>query len=361
MIEIDGSIGEGGGQILRTAIAISTIIKEPIKIYNIRAKRKPPGIKLQHLIGIRTVAKLTNAEVEGAKIGSKTIIFEPKQIKINTLRANIATAGSISLILQAILPTLAFSPFKSKVEITGGTDVKWSPLIDYMRYVFLRQLKKMGYQIEIEIIRRGHYPKGGGMIRVYTTPVRKLTPIREIELGEIKKVKGISHCVKLPRHVSERQAQAAERLLKLRGYDKIEIEREWYRRDRDPHLGPGSGIVLWTETDTNAILGADELGERGKRAEIVGKNVAKRLIQEIERGAPIDKHLCDMLPIYIAIADGTSVIITSKIESHAETTIKLLEKILDVKFSIEPYSMNRMKISVKGMGLLNKEITSYGR
>jgi len=356
MIEIDGSMGEGGGQILRTAIAISALTGIKVKIFNIRAKRKPPGLKTQHLYGVKAMAEISDAEVEGLRIGSTEITFKPRRVLSGDLKVEIPTAGSIPLIIQAIMPPLAFASEKTKVEITGGTDVKWSPLIDYMRFVFIPHVRKMGYNVEIKLIRRGHYPRGGGRIILYAIPVEKLKPLVENERGYVKRIRGISHCVKLPRHVSERQAKAAEKYLRKYGFTDIIIDQEWYPPEKDPHLGPGSGIVLWTETSKRAIIGADELGEKGKRAEIVGGNAAKKLIEEIECDAPVDRHLSDMLPIYMALADGYSEIVTTGVTSHTDTIIQLLEKMLDIKFHKEMDSRGRGIISVKGLGFKNKHL-----
>jgi len=354
IIEIDGSMGEGGGQVLRTAIALSALSMKPIKIYNIRAKRSNPGLRPQHLTGIKMLVKITDAEVQGLYVNSTSIAFSPKQCKSGKFEFNIGTAGSISLVLQTILPVMAFAPRKTELKIIGGTDVRWSPPIDYMKNVFIKYLEKMGYKVEIEIIRRGHYPKGGGIVRVITHPVKKLKPIEIMELGEIIKIEGISHCVKLPRHVAERQRKAAIEVLRSAGYTNIEIKSEWYEPAKDRHLGPGSGIVLWAISDRGAILGSDALGERGKRAEQVGREAAHKLLEEIRGGAPIDSHVGDMLPPYMAVAEGTSRITVSKLTLHAKTSIEVVERILGVKFDIK--ENRNAKVSVKGLGITNKYI-----
>jgi len=353
IIEIDGSIGEGGGQVLRTAIALSALSMKPVKIYNIRAKRPNPGLRPQHMEGVRALATLTRAKVEGLKPGSTTLTFHPKTRASGKIKVNIGTAGSISLVLQAILPALAFSPEKTEIEITGGTDVKWSPPIDYIKHVFLPHLTRMGYHVEVHVLRRGHYPKGGGKVRVIAKPVRKINPIRAVELGEIVKIEGISHCVRLPRHVAERQANAARSFLEKAGFTNVNIGVEWYKPEEDRHLGPGSGIVLWASSNRGAILGSDALGERGKRAENVGVEAARKLVSEISKRAPIDRHLGDMLPPYMAIASGLSEILVTELTLHAETNIAIIEKILGVKFQVEKHRNGRAKIKVHGLGLIN--------
>lgn len=347
-------MGEGGGQVLRTAIALSALSMKPVKVYNIRAKRSNPGLRPQHLTGIKMLAKIANAEVQGLYVNSMTITFNPKQCQAGKFEFNIGTAGSISLILQTVLPVLAFAPGKTELKIIGGTDVKWSPPIDYMKNIFIKYLEKMSYKVKIEVIRRGHYPRGGGIVRVTTQPVKKLKPINITERGEIIKIKGISHCVKLPRHVAERQRKAAIEILRKAGYTNIEIETEWYEPSRNKHLGPGSGIVLWAITDKGAIIGADALGERGKRAEEVGREAAQKLLKEINSNAPIDSHIADMLPPYMAVADGKSKIKVSKLTLHAKTNMKVVEKILGVRFDVK--ENHNVNINVEGIGLANKYI-----
>lgn len=351
IIEIDGSMGEGGGQVLRTAIALSALSMKPVRVYNIRAKRSNPGLRPQHLTGIKMLAEITEAEVQGLHVNSMSLTFYPKQHRSGRFKFNIGTAGSISLVLQTILPVLAFTPGKTELKIIGGTDVRWSPPIDYVKNVFTRYLEKMGYKVEIEVARRGHYPRGGGIIRVVTHPIKKLKPIRMTELGEIVKIEGISHCVKLPRHVAERQKRTAIQILRNAGYNNIEIKSEWYEPARDKHLGPGSGIVLWAISDKGAVVGADALGERGKRAEQVGREAAKKLLEEMSSNTPIDRHVGDMLPPYMAIADGKSQIAVSKLTLHAKTNIEVIERILEVEFNVK--EEHKAKVNVKGLGMIN--------
>ncbi|MEM4696403.1 MAG: RNA 3'-terminal phosphate cyclase, partial [Desulfurococcaceae archaeon] len=159
-VVIDGSFGEGGGQILRYALSFSALTLKPVRIFNIRAKRDNPGLRPQHLTAVKALAEITKARVIGDRVGSMELYFEPKTRIGGSYRFDIGTAGSVSLVIQAILPTLLFANRSSRVELTGGTDVAWSPPIDYMRFVFLHNLKLMGIEASIELYRRGHYPRG---------------------------------------------------------------------------------------------------------------------------------------------------------------------------------------------------------
>ncbi len=355
IVEIDGSMLEGGGQIVRSSIALSALVLRPVRIFNIRAKRPNPGLQAQHLTGVKAVAALCSAKLEGAYKGSRELTFIPQRRVAGRFRFDVGTAGSISLVLQALLPAAAFAPGECEFEITGGTDVAWSPPIDYVRYVLVPVLAKMGYRVEVGVLRRGHYPRGGGHVIAKTYPVPFLKPLQELEFGKLVEIRGISHCVKLPKHVAERQAKAAEKCLRDHGIDvPIKIGLEYYEPNRDPHLGPGSGIVLWAISDRGLILGADALGERGKRAEVVGEEAAKKLIQEIERGMAFDKHMGDMLIPYIAIASGTSEIGVSELTLHTKTNIVVTEMILGVKFEVKGDLGERAVIKVKGLGLRNE-------
>lgn len=327
MIKIDGSYGEGGGQILRTSIALSALLGTPVEIYNIRAKRPNPGLQPQHLTGVQAAAALSNAEVEGAYKGSTRLVFKPGEVRCGALNIDIGTAGSISLVIQTLGPILALAPCQIKLTITGGTDVAWAPPIDYMKYVFASFLEKLGASVTIEVVKRGHYPRGGGKVLVHAAPVDSLKPVEAPQFGKLEKIAGVSHAVNLPSHVAERQAKAARETLQSAGLD-AEIKTEV----RNDGLGPGSGIVLWATSDWKNVVGGDSLGERGKPAEAVGREAAEKLISVLKSGASVDPHMADMAVLYMALAEGRSVISTSEWTSHLETNIYVVEKFLPVKF-----------------------------
>ncbi len=353
IIEIDGSQGEGGGQLLRTSTALSALVNKTVKIYNIRAKRSEPGLKPQHATAINALARITQANVTGVKVGSSSITFDPDKPQGGRFKFDIGTAGAISLVLQTLMPCAAFAQSPTELEIRGGTDVAWSPPIDYITNVTLPILMKMGYRSEIVLSRRGHYPRGGGLVRAIIDPIKKLSPLNLTERGEILSVKGISHAVRLPKHVAQRQADSAENRLKKAGFKDVEIKLEWYEKGKDPHLGPGSGIVLWADTDSGSVIGGDALGERGKPAEKVGEEAADKLLKEIERDAPIDSHLGDMLIPYLAVADGRSQIKVTELTLHLLSNIAVTEKILNIKFNVEGKEKESGIVTVEGIKLEN--------
>lgn len=355
MIIIDGSMGEGGGQILRTSLALAALLGREIKIINIRAKRPRPGLQRQHLISVKAVAEITNAEVEGLRLGSTQLIFKPKTIKSGSFRFDIGTAGSVTLVMQAILPVVSFAPGPVTIEIRGGTDVPWSPPVDYMRFVFSKILERFGVKINILVKRRGHYPRGGGIVLLNVpNPPRRLSNVVMIERGEILGVEGLSHAVKLPKHVAERQARSAEAFLRERlGNIPVKIDIEWYSPERDPHRGPGSGIVLWAYT-TNSIIGGDAIGAKGKRAEVVGQEAAQKLYEDLVSGKALDRHASDMVIPFAALSCGESIFSGAKLTMHAWTNLKLVELIVPearIEF-IEGGNLNKpFSVKIKGICL----------
>ena len=332
MLQIDGDYEEGGGQILRSSLALSAITGKPFVIKNIRRKRPKPGLAPQHLNAVNAVAKMTSAKVRGARIGSTEMYFEPGHIKGGKYKIDIGTAGSVGLILQAVLPPALFSDRECEFEIIGGTDVRWSPTADYIMNITLRALREMGGKVEMEIIKRGYYPKGGGRIRVRT----ETSDLKGREFERIEeKIRGVSHCSNLPGHVAERQAREAERILISAGYSaEIDIVTE-------NGISTGSGITLWC-----GWKGGSSLGERGKRAEIVGREAADELISELRVESAFDRHLADQMMVFGAVAGGSTRYTTSEITSHCRSNAYVIEKFLG-----DIISFSRNTIEITGTGL----------
>lgn len=314
MIRIDGSYGEGGGQILRTAIALSCLTGEPVEIYNIRANRPKPGLAAQHLKGIEAAKLISNAEVEGLKIGSTRVIFRPGRLRGGDFRIDIGTAGSVTLILQTVLlPSLA-ADGDTVFHISGGTDVNWSPPVDYVRNVTFRALGEMGARVDIDLIARGYYPKGGGRVTVTISP-SKLEGVNYRRIDET--IRGVSHCSNLPAHVARRQSETAAKLLGSRGYH-AELQTE-VRKD----FSTGSGITLWC-----GFKGGSALGERGKRAEDVGREAAKALLEELSSDAAFDFHLADQIIPFAAVARGKTTFTTSRVTMHLRSNAYVVHRFL---------------------------------
>lgn len=354
-VMIDGSSGEGGGQIVRTVVALSALTMKPVRIINIRAGRSKPGLRRQHIVGIELTGQLVNADITGLKVGNMQVDFTPQERRSGHFRYDIGTAGAMSLVLQAVLPAAVLSPGPIELKITGGTDVPWSPPIDYMQQVFGPMVRNTGPRIDIVVKQRGHYPKGGGQIACKVTPVDQITALNTTEFGELSRIEGISHCVRLPPHVAARQASAAKKLLHRQGIENVSITEETYPKGKDPHLGPGSGIVLWAESEEGVRIGADSLGERGKRAERVGEEAASQLVRELSTGCALDSHLCDILVPYLAVASGKSTVSVTRVTSHLRTNIEVLKQVLGVDISLREETDGSGVLEIRGLGLSLRE------
>lgn len=330
MIEIDGSYLESGGQILRSAISLSAIKKNPCRVFNIRKTRPKPGLQTQHLLGIQALSQLCNGKLEGDYLGSEEIKFYPGDIDRERVSVNIPTAGSISLVLQILIPPTLFAPEPIEIIFNGGaTDTFFSPTIDHFQYIFLKILEKVGVKVEINTLKRGYYPEGGARVEVKIYP-GKLKSLNLTERGEFQKIiaiSGASESLKSKR-VSERQLAGAREIL---GKLKLPIEE---KLKYDDTSCPGSQICLIAEFE-NTVIGVDNLGKLGKRAEDVGKETALELLKEQKSNACLDKHLADQILPYLALAEKKSEVTVSEITNHSKTNIWVIEKFIEGKFKIE--------------------------
>ncbi|MBN2095746.1 MAG: RNA 3'-terminal phosphate cyclase [Candidatus Aenigmarchaeota archaeon] len=325
MIEIDGSYLEGGGQILRTSVALSALTKTPVRIYNIRANRPQAGLKAQHLSAIKAVSMLYNGKLTGDELGSTEITFSPGEMKENHLKISIGTAGSIGLLLQAIILSSVNTEKELIVEVEGGaTFGKWAPSVPYLQNVFLPTIRKFGFRGEIEIIKHGFYPRGGAKAIARISPSKMKG---HIFAHEIKSVSGLSVATENLRgaKVAERQKAGAEELLKgLK--TPIEIKTRYVYSP-----STGTGIDLWSEP---TLLGGNALGEVGKKAEDIGKAAAKTLKELIESKATVDRNLADQILPFMALAEGHSSFLVKDLSNHAKTNIWVIEQFLDRKFKV---------------------------
>lgn len=333
LVEIDGSQKSGSGTILRLAIALAAAKCESLHIYNIRKNRPKQGLKPQHLEAVLTAAKLCSAEVRGAKLGSKELWFIPKRIIAGNFKARIGTAGSIPMLLLAILPICMFAKDTVSLHVkNGGTDVSNSPTINYLRKVFFPALNQMGLQVILNVKKYGYYPKGMGEVIMKINPPQTLHPIQLTDFGKLERVKGISVCTFLEdRKVAHRQAKAASEYLSKKGCE-VDIQ---IVNDRSNPCQKGSSITLWAETDEKAIIGADAIGAPRETSETVGKKAAQKLYAELSRKPTVDIHSADMLIPYVAFAEGYSSFLTKEISEHLETNIWLLKKMLETRFKIQ--------------------------
>ncbi|NHJ46542.1 MAG: RNA 3'-terminal phosphate cyclase [Asgard group archaeon] len=336
-ITIDGSILEGGGSIIRNSVALSAVFQKPIEIKNVRAKRSRPGLRNQHTFAVRAIGEICNAKMEGVNVGSDYLRFIPGKISGGEFKVDVQTAGSLTLLLQAILPVAANAPETVKLLLKGGTDVPMAPPYDYLRYVFIPTIEKLGVEITLCVGRRGHYPKGGGTISCDIEPALRMKPLDFAfdKPTEAKCICGRAHAVQLPSHIADRMINAAITELKTHKLNVGVIEREWEEPKYDPHAGPGTGITLWACTNHGTLISGDSLGKKGVPAETVGKTAAQNLISQLKTKRPIDYHLADQLIIWMGLSQFPSVIDTSEITLHTLTNIHILEKLSNAKFEIK--------------------------
>lgn len=340
MVEIDGSIGYG--QVLRTAIGLSALLLKPVRITNIRKNRPKPGLMPQHLAGVKIAGELCNAKIKGASVGSTAVEFVPTSHDFSDKKIDIGTAGSISLLLQSITPVLIFSDKKITLEIRGGTAGLGAPTTEYTKFVTFPMLKSLGVeQPEMEILQQGFYPKGGGLVHIKFNPTRKLRPVKLLECGEVKNVRGVSIAGGLQGEVAQRQAKAARTLLTKNGIGNAEIEAQNVKTS-----SPGSSITIWADCG-NTVLGSDSIGERGKRAEKVGEEAAGNLLKSIGSGKAFDRHMSDQIIPFIALARGRSEITVEEFTGHLKTNLKVTELMLGAEFEIDEAEN---LISVEGIG-----------
>jgi RNA 3'-phosphate cyclase len=329
MIEIDGSYGEGGGAILRQSLGMAAYVGSPVHVYNIRAGRHKAGLAPQHLKAVEAVAAVCGAQVRGLGLGATEITFDPGDIRSGTFTFDIGTAGASTLLLQALLLPCFYREGEYDFRLIGGTDVPWSPPVDYMRQVTLRSLGRAG-PTDVTVRRRGYYPKGGGRLQARITgTLAPATPIEFGSPGVVEAIRGVSHAARAlqGRRVAERQADAADHLLKRLGFP-VEIAAEYSNS-----ANPGSGITVWTESADGPSLGGTALGAKEKPADEVGREAARALIDAMDSGAAVDRYLADQLIPFLAVRGGT--LSAAQITPHVRSNLHIAELILGSRFEIE--------------------------
>lgn len=336
-IEIDGSFGEGGGQILRTALSLSCITGCGLKLFNIRKSRKKPGLMQQHLTCVNAVSEICNAEVWGNETGSTELNFVPQKIKSGHYSFDIKTAGSSSLVIQTLLPPLLFADKPSHIRIKGGTHVPFSPPYDYISGVFIPMLNRIGIKAESSIRQYGFYPKGGGEVGFMIFPAEKISGMHAVSRGKLLSITGYSAVSNLPLNIAERQKTAVIQNLSPLSSDINILEV--------PSFGQGTFVFLKSEYE-NALAGFSSLGERGKRAEDIGKDAVTLFKDFHKTSACLDPHLADQIVIYLSLAREDSTFTTSRITQHLLTNLWTTEKFLKIRYEIEGALDSEGRISI---------------
>jgi RNA 3'-phosphate cyclase len=329
MLTVDGA--QGGGQIVRTTVSYSALSGRAVRVINIRAGRPRPGLQAQHLVAVRAVAELCTADVTGAALGSTAIEFRPGPIASpDVWRLDVGTAGSVMLILQALLPCLALGGTAVDLTLTGGTNNPWAPAFEHTRRVLLPALLQMGVKVEAELRSRGFYPRGGGEVRVRVEPASAIQRLSLCERGRPVRVWGIAYSSNLPQHIAERMAGACRDRLALAGLCPEEFEID----AATPSPGAGCGIIALAEFE-HSVLAGDRLGERGKPAENVGREAAEALLRELRFQAAADSHLADQLVPWVALASGDSAYLTSRKTDHLASAVAVAEHVVGARFSVD--------------------------
>ncbi len=332
MIEIDGSLGEGGGQILRTALSLSCLFNKPFRIFNIRKGRKKPGLMPQHLTCLMAAQLISNAKVTGDYQASTELTFSPQEVKGGDFFFDIGTAGSTSLVIQTLIPSLIFLKEKTTLILQGGTHVPFSPSFHYISEGFVPMVERLGIKIRLTIESYGFYPKGGGRIRAEIFPVKDAKPLRIMERGKILRLKGYSGVGNLPLSIADRQKNAA--------LEKIYSQVPDLQCAVDIELidvpGPGQGTFVFLRAESeNSIAGFTSLGERGKKAETVGQEAAAEFLKYYFTDGALDQYLSDQIVLYLRMSREESVFTTSCITQHLMTNLWVIGLFHEFKYSIE--------------------------
>lgn len=336
-LQLDGSEGEGGGQILRTALSLSICTGTPFRIVNIRAKRKTPGLMRQHLTAVQAAAEICGATVEGGRAGSQSLSFAPGPIRGGNYRFSIGTAGSCTLVFQTILPALLRADAPSRVELHGGTHNPLAPPFHFLERAFLPLLRRMGAEVSLELQRCGFYPAGGGEFIAHINPA-PLVPLTLDEPGPRRHAYAESFIAALPLHIARRELEVvgkrmgwpAERLL-MRGLSNDQ--------------GPGNALLITLEQENVTEVFAG-FGEKGVTAEAVAERTAKEALRYLASGAAVGPHLADQLLLPLALAGGGS-FTASALSRHAVTNAEVIRRFLDIDIRTEELGNGAARITVE--------------
>jgi RNA 3'-terminal phosphate cyclase (ATP) len=352
-LTIDGSQGEGGGQMLRTSLSLAAVLGRPVRIVNVRAGRPKPGLAPQHLTSCRAVAQVCGGELSGDELRSQTIELHPGGLAGGEFVFDVAditsSAGSVGLIFQAILPPLLYAREASHVILRGGTEVPWSPVFAYLQEVFRPVVERMGANVRLQRNRAGWYPAGGGEVEAWIEPVRgALRAVEMVARGEVRGLACYSTVSeRLPRHIARRQCEGVAN--ELRGLTRVESHEEQPRSG-----GPGTACVAVARFARGAG-GFTALGERGKKAEDVGAEAGRQLREFLQTQATVDERLADQLQLYAALAEGRTTVLTTRLTGHVQTNADVIRQLTDVSFEFAD-TPTGTRVSAQGIGLQPQRI-----
>lgn len=338
MVRIDGSKGEGGGQVLRTSLALSLVTGTPFQMVNIRAGRQKPGLLRQHLTAVKAAAEVGAAEVAGAELGSRELTFQPRALSPGNYFFAVGTAGSATLVLQTVLPALMVASGPSTLVLEGGTHNPLAPPFDFLEKAYLPLVRRMGPKVEAVLDRHGFFPAGGGKFRVKVEPA-PLKPLTLLERGGVKRRQATALIAQIPFDVAKRELATVEQELKWRPH---ELRTEELKRSQGP------GNVLWLEVESEHVTEVfTAFGERGVRAEEVAGKAAEEVKRYLEAEVPVGEHLCDQLLLLQALAKGGT-FRTLPLDGHAVTQLETFKHFLDVKVDVREVAPEVREVTVRG-------------
>ncbi len=345
-IHIDGSFGEGGGQIVRSSVALSAVTGRPLSIFNIRAGRKQPGLKRQHVTAVNAAATVCGANVAGVKLGSFQFEFEPGEVCPGNYDFSVGTAGSATLVLQTVLPALLTADGPATIRVSGGTHNAWAPPFDFLDRVYLPLVRRMGPEVRATLQRPGFYPAGGGRFDVHVQPARQLVGFDLLERGTLRRNSVQALVAQLPRHIGQRECDTIVRKL---GWPKscgsvTEITDS---------AGPGNCVLIEVQSEHATALFTG-FGQRGVKAEKVAAGAAKEARRYLDTDVPVDEHLADqlLLPFGLAVHAGGrgGRFRTWTLSPHAETHIEILRRFLDVEITVDERGPDDVEVTIGGRG-----------
>lgn len=338
VITLDGSAGEGGGQILRTALALALVTGRPFRIERIRAKRPKPGLQRQHLTAVQAAAQVGQAQVEGASLGSRQLIFVPQSAEPGEYHFDIGTAGSVTLVLQTVLPALLLARGPSQLHLTGGTHNIHAPPFDFLAKTFLPLVNRMGPKVETTLLRPGFYPAGGGQVTMTIQPAAELCPIQLLERGRILRRLARAVVSRLPLHIAEREVETARR--------ELSWPADFTAVEEVGSAGPGNVLLIEIESAhlTEVFTG---FGQRGVTAEKVAHGAAREARRYLDAEVPVGEHLADQLLIPLALA-GRGAFRTTAPSSHTLTNLQTVQRFLDVCVTTEEIEKDVYQVTVGG-------------
>lgn len=337
MLTIDGSLGEGGGQILRTALSLSLVTGQPFRIHHLRAGRPKPGLQAQHLVAVQAAATVGQAEVEGAVKGALELEFRPRAVTPGEYHFSVGTAGSTTLVLQTLLPALMTASAASALVLEGGTHNPLAPPFEFLARTYLPLIHRLGPKVRVKLDRHGFYPAGGGKLRVSIEPARPLNRLDLVERGSTVRLSATALVANLPVHVAERELKVLKR--------ELELDAEALRIEEVKSHGPGNAVFVQVES-AQVVEVFTGFGAPGVRAEAVAHQLAKEVKRYLEAEVPVGEHLADQLLLPLALAGGGS-FVTLPLSSHALTNIEVLKLFLPVEVKVEPVTETAVKVCIQ--------------